>query len=787
MSSEDDDDAVVKNLSSLDLSSQPNGVAESASAATARLIEEAQDMMNQQQRRPSAFVGHRSVQDVTANFISAAGQLEAGELIKVEYFTLFEAVGALEIMDPKMDSGFVEPTDTFEPEWKVVDEDDISGEQALWIMDELLRLEMLFHQGYPLSQNVFTSLHIFRLVDPGNAYPYHLTSTTAKTSLTRKILRTYCLGVIKSCQLVLECIQAQTYFEEEDFVTYLFGRELCPNITVEEVTQLLSEAITGMLDDCKNDQSEVELGLAVALIQRLEIRYHLLCGLERNADNAVTVSYWTRVREQLDQAHLNHALAKDLPSAFSDKIQRQLASSTPPRPMPEITWEEAQKKWIRLCDDILAGYNVTAIEVVRSPHVLQSAIWSFSSRSPVPNTYTRAKLQELITSDERVAEGVSHFDLMLADIQELVLPQDPLADPASFMVEATHDIRHRTSRILEEFMIKAFGEYLNLYRVICQNRDRMRRLFTQSIALFDEMEALALETDDAIMQITSPRFAAQEQSEVYYPIWTWTRIYKLRLVQWSVQLGYESDLYQDEGIHQMYDVLTSIFAQVEKTTGTTILSALIQAKRRKRNTSLVGRDESMRWLSSLQKEAHAEQNLAVVLATFWEFLSKVGVLPVADERPYYNEQRQYEARTKPFIKMQYQVIPTLDELRKRKSDRAAHPYSPTELQSRLEVILGFSKEPSRQQSILEELKQVKEATPNLDCFRHQELKNLEATCWAIKIALGQLVSICKSVGKEHESSPQLSLKGVLTVTLPEMRERKHAWWVVPKIIEVAAP
>ncbi|KAM3423857.1 hypothetical protein BST61_g1254 [Cercospora zeina] len=787
MSSEDDDDAVVKDLSSLDLSSQSNGAAESASAATARLIQEALDMMNQQQRRPSAFVGHRSVQDVTANFVSAAGQLEAGELVKDEYFTLFEAVGALEIMDPKMDSGFVEPTDTFEPEWKVVDEGKISGEQALWIMDELLRLEMLFHEGYPLSQNVFTSLHIFRLVDPSNTYPYNLTSATAKTSLTQRILRTYCLGVIKSCQLALECIQAQTYFEEEDFVTYLFGRELCPNVTVDEVTQSLSDIITGMLEDCKKDQSEVELVLAVALIQRLEIRYHLLCSLERIPESAAAVSYWTRLREQINQATSNHALAKALPHAFSHKVQRHLASSTPPRPMPEMTWEEAQHKWIRLCDDILAAYDVTASEHVKSPHLLKSAIWSFSSRNPLPNTYARARLQELITSDERIAEDVSHFDLMLADIRELVLPQDPLADPASFMVEATHDVRHRTSRTLEDFMIKAFGEYLNLYRVICQNRDRMRRLLTQSIALFDEMEALALEADDEIMRISSPRFASPEQSEVYYPIWTWTRIYKLRLVQWSIQLGYESDLYQDDGLHQIYDVLASVLAQTERNTRTTVSFALSQAKSGKRNASLVGRDESIRWLSSLQKEAHAQQNLAVVLAIFWEFLSEVGVLPAAGQRPYYNEQRQYEARMKPFVRMQYQVIPTLDELRKRKCDRAAHHYSPTELQSHLEVILGFSKNPAQQQSILMELKQVKEATSGMDAFRHQELKNLEATCWAIKIALGQLMSICQKIGREHESSHQLSLKGVLTVTLPQLRERKHPWWVVPKIIEVAAP
>lgn len=39
----------------------------------------------------------RGMRDVTENFVAASRQLPAGELIKCEYFTLFEAVGALEV------------------------------------------------------------------------------------------------------------------------------------------------------------------------------------------------------------------------------------------------------------------------------------------------------------------------------------------------------------------------------------------------------------------------------------------------------------------------------------------------------------------------------------------------------------------------------------------------------------------------------------------------------------------------------------------------------------------
>lgn len=61
--------------------------------ATARLTAEARSMM----QRPAPSFPSRGIQDVTANFIAASSQLQPGELVKDEYFTLFEAVGALEV------------------------------------------------------------------------------------------------------------------------------------------------------------------------------------------------------------------------------------------------------------------------------------------------------------------------------------------------------------------------------------------------------------------------------------------------------------------------------------------------------------------------------------------------------------------------------------------------------------------------------------------------------------------------------------------------------------------
>ncbi|GAB1199953.1 hypothetical protein APSETT444_009312 [Aspergillus pseudonomiae] len=78
--------------------------------------------------------------DITDEFTKAASKLQTGQLVKDEYFTLFEAVGALEIMDSKMDSGYLGPGQTdvqaLEDDYDTTRE--LAPEQVIGIMDELL-------------------------------------------------------------------------------------------------------------------------------------------------------------------------------------------------------------------------------------------------------------------------------------------------------------------------------------------------------------------------------------------------------------------------------------------------------------------------------------------------------------------------------------------------------------------------------------------------------------------------------------------------------------------------
>ena len=126
-----------------------------------------------------------------------------------------------------------------------------------------------------------------------------------------------------------------------------------------------------------------------------------------------------------------------------------------------------------------------------------------------------------------------HFDFLLQDIRDLVLAGDPIPDPTSFQIELPSDPRHICSRLMEDFMSKALDEYLNIYRMVCQNRCRIRRTFTQAIGILDQVESEAYKTDQELAKwSTSLRMKDRASGGMVEldPLSTWTKFYKLKIM-----------------------------------------------------------------------------------------------------------------------------------------------------------------------------------------------------------------------------------------------------------------
>lgn len=77
---------------------------------------------------------------------------------------------------------------------------------------------MSWHMGYPLSQTLFTSMHVeaLSMPDPRNIHDAKFSKKDPRVTEKHpmlEILRAYCLGTLKACGYVNERIKAEHYYE----------------------------------------------------------------------------------------------------------------------------------------------------------------------------------------------------------------------------------------------------------------------------------------------------------------------------------------------------------------------------------------------------------------------------------------------------------------------------------------------------------------------------------------------------------------------------------------------
>lgn len=82
---------------------------------------------------------------------------------------------------------------------------------------------MAWHLGYPLSQTLFTSVYLEGIVMPlphtiEDAYFTRASNDYCHSNPMLKVLRAYCLGLLKACCYVNERIKFEHYYEVSDLM-----------------------------------------------------------------------------------------------------------------------------------------------------------------------------------------------------------------------------------------------------------------------------------------------------------------------------------------------------------------------------------------------------------------------------------------------------------------------------------------------------------------------------------------------------------------------------------------
>ncbi|KAI9752782.1 MAG: hypothetical protein M4579_005488 [Chaenotheca gracillima] len=692
--------------------------------------------------------------DITAEFSKASSALNTGQLIKDEWFTLFESVGALEIMDPKMDSGYLEPGETLDDEYDVSRA--LLPEEVLGIMDQLLCHEVAWHSGSPLAQTLFTSLYIDKLLWPeprALADAQFCTGNlqdSASKPLLHKVLRAYSLSVVKCCGLVHERILKEHFYEEEDFVSHLCNRSLLPSVSSAEVLPLLEEAIVWLDGPVGFDSDSIKSALKI----RLEFRKAFLQVLSTDVAGLkqVAPSLWEECGKILPLMQASHTRGTPVESSFSVKLQRRLASTVPPRPIVHLEYDDAMSHLKQLCKD---GQDL-------------NFVWTFQSRKPQPSIYTRAVLQSILFGDMKVLGRLSVKQLLFDDLAEAALPADAMLDQSFSEVELPSDPRFEINKRLEAFVVRAGP---------AEEIDAELQSFTKEEPIMNQ----SISRD--------PIFS--------FPLSSWAYHLKLRQMEWVIQLGFELEIYQPDELAGMYWYLQYIsqtrVGHLERMRG--FVNRKFSAVKKShlarkvmdptlKELELEAFTRTLSFLNFQMLEATAIHDFADTLSCIYTSLARLGLIP-SQPQPYSTDKLQYELRMRPFLHISlpefipYEQLVPLVEQNDESLRTLLHLAQNSLARCRKDFDLLSKTPPSTSRTIL-----------CTDEWR-ASVKNVVRACIATGIALSRLEKeIPDKLAKQTNSngSKQRPKKGdktngsglKLNVDMHKA-QAYHEWWLIPTL------
>lgn len=292
-----------------------------------------------------AFIDDRSDnedgpwEDVTALLASAASELCVGEMIHPANFSLYSAMSAIELMQPKMDVGFgaVRNVEDVEIPETLTDSD------VIRIIDELLACQATWMESHTLPQTVFSCVYVQRLAE-----------------VPRPELAAFIRVQLASMSIIRTLVTTEQVSDEEDFVSYNYGFKL-PVMSEPTVAKLVRDATSTLMGSSPGESNANASGKKQLLCARLKFMqlFHTTlsalaapkCKRVSQAEIAIELA-----AVQLKLIRESWAMYPDDPIAhcFDSTFNRHLLSNAPPRTAPILDRENAFEAWSNLLDQLRA-------------------------------------------------------------------------------------------------------------------------------------------------------------------------------------------------------------------------------------------------------------------------------------------------------------------------------------------------------------------------------------------------------------------------------------------------
>ncbi|KAG0279164.1 hypothetical protein BGZ95_002078 [Linnemannia exigua] len=532
-------------------------------------------------------------EDVTALLDTATKDMDVGQLI----------------MDPKMDTGMVMDDIVNQPIYNINRR--VSPREFIWIFDNILIGQMTWLSGHALSQTLFTSCHILRLLeieeDDSESLSANINNDAKESSEPPReflvaVLKSCVLAIAKSCALIWSEMRKGQVYEEEDFMTNKFGVSMFEDIPTASLIAMLDQAeywmeregIQWIQTHCGGDAGEVLKGV----MERIDYCRSSYMALFQVI--APKCSQFPQAGPQLEamRTHIaglkaTHALGSKVEGAFDHTIHRQLVANTPPRAIALLTFEETIEQLAQMCTDLMSiGQALSFTDTVN----LMNFFILFGSQKPAPGAFPRSILQTVLYENRIIMGSRKVEDVVMESIRETVAPVAWIFDnfdslqtklggagnttPASesqvlqSIPELAEDtlssfkLRIQTSVVM--FVEKATKPFVDTLQIMGQNTSRQRRNLRKIVQLWEslqeEAEIFDADVHTVLEEIRNEQKAtksAMEEEEVQEPaapfyFVSWVYHMKLWVMEWLLLLGSELELYSSFEYSMVYAYVDSV-------------------------------------------------------------------------------------------------------------------------------------------------------------------------------------------------------------------------------------
>ncbi|PHT42522.1 hypothetical protein CQW23_16547 [Capsicum baccatum] len=556
----------------------------------------------------------------------ACNDLRDGELIYGENFNLFAAMSALEIMDPKMDSGMVR---TYYSVDEAIEygaapiplslDKTVDVQRIIDIMDHLLSCEATWHKGCSLAQTVFSCLYLLR---------------PDRTS-SHALLHSYCRVMRATCNAVVCTVSDTRTNEEEDLFTMTHGLPLKVDGDDKCLTMLhaVEETIARQLRACKatlskkrvtedieplQNNPDLEEGLCKSLLCQLRFRkhfYHVVMNIKRpqgrglelakkhiaccfeELDSMIKSADFLRSISAPEDGMKNETTASGCqPVGFDSTLNSRLSAPTPPRAIETISWKKAAEYFQKLLHEleIICSYNLDTV----FEGLLRFVVEFQKLR---PELVARAHLQHLLVQDGKLYGRDSVFSVIC---KASLLPE----------VAKNHDIQKI------EPVVQLGQLLITLLRVLCTNISWQRRKLGK---ILQDWRIIHVQLELAFRKECGDISATSSNENICIKICRHILIWVEEQTYWIasrfLMLGFELDLYSPSEYCMVYWYMYIILIKLaEKTHMRAMTSNDISKKKGKKKRDLVkegGKDYQLPpAILFLQCHVYLAEGLTMMLA-----------------------------------------------------------------------------------------------------------------------------------------------------------------------------